>query len=365
MNTEMMTPVQSDRLLERQIRYRRPSFWIQVALLVVIALVPLLPSFRIMDMVAKIMIFTVVVASYDLILGYTGLLSFAHAMFFGIGAYSVALICYYSGTPQWYHLILATMASLLISVFLALVLAFFSLRTKAIFFAMLSLALADFFHLLGMTWSDLTLGEDGVTFSLPGILSVKWQGLNLLGIQITPRMMTYYLIFFVAAALFLGLLRFVRSPVGRVLKSIRDNEQRSTALGYKTFRYQIYSIVFGSSIASIGGILFALWLRFVDPESALGVFGMVDYLLMLIIGGLGTLYGSIIGATFFMATQAWLPDLLKGIAALFPDYEIIHRIAERWIAFLGLMFIIAIMVFPKGVVGTVRDKISQKKSTAD
>jgi branched-chain amino acid transport system permease protein len=102
-------------------------------------------------------------------------------------------------------------------------------------------------------------------------------------------------------------------------------------------------------------------LRFVDPESALGVFSMVDYLLMVIIGGLGTLYGSIIGATFFMATQAWLPDLLKSIAALFPDYEIIHRIAERWVAFLGLMFIVAIMVFPKGVVGTAREIIARRK----
>ena len=161
---------------------------------------------------------------------------------------------------------------------------------------------------------------------------------------------------------FLGLIRFVRSPVCRVLKSIRDNEQRTTALGYKTFRYQIYAIVFGSSIASLGGILFALWLRFVDPESALGVFGMVDYLLMLIIGGLGTLYGAIIGAAFFMVTQAWLPDFLKGIASLFPNVEIIHNIAERWIAFLGLMFIVAIMVFPKGVVGTVRDWLAQRQN---
>jgi branched-chain amino acid transport system permease protein len=162
----------------------------------------------------------------------------------------------------------------------------------------------------------------------------------------------------------MALLRFVRSPVGRVLKSIRDNEQRSTALGYKTFRYQIYSIVFGSSIASLGGILFAMWLRFVDPESALGVFSMVDYLLMVIIGGLGTLYGSIIGATFFMATQAWLPDLLKGLAALLPEVEIIHRIAERWIAFLGLMFIVAIMVFPQGVIGTIRDMNGRRKTSA-
>jgi branched-chain amino acid transport system permease protein len=359
-----MTPIQKDRLLEKQTRYTKPSFWIQAALVMILILVPIIPSFRIMDMAAKIMIFTVVVASYDLILGYTGLLSFAHAMFFGIGAYSVALLCYHSESPQWYHLLLATAASLTLSVVLALVLAFFSLRTKAIFFAMLSLALADFFHILGMTWSDLTLGEDGITFTLPGILNVKWSGVNLSGFHLTPRVMTYYLILVASVVLFMGLLRFVRSPVGRVLKSIRDNEQRSTALGFKTFRYQIYSIVFGSSIASLGGILFAMWLRFVDPESALGVFSMVDYLLMVIIGGLGTLYGSIIGATFFMATQAWLPDLLKGIAALFPDYEIIHRIAERWIAFLGLMFIVAIMAFPKGVIGTIRDRIGRHKTSA-
>lgn len=358
-----LTPVQEDRLFEKQARFSKPTLWIQIILLAVLVLVPLLPSFRIMDMAAKIMIFTIVVASYDLILGYTGLLSFAHAMFFGIGAYSVALLCYHSGSPHWYHLILAAGASLTLSVLLALILAFFSLRTKAIFFAMLSLALADFFHILGMTWSDLTLGEDGITFSLPGIFNVKWAGVKIIGIDFTPRVMTYYLILIVSVILFMGLLRFVRSPVGRVLKSIRDNEQRSTALGYKTFRYQIYSIVFGSSIASLGGILFAVWLRFVDPESALGVFSMVDYLLMVIIGGLGTLYGSIIGATFFMATQAWLPDLLNGIAAFFPEYEIINNIAARWIAFLGLIFIAAIMVFPKGVVGTVRDYMSKRNTS--
>lgn len=359
-----MTPVQRDRLLEQSTRYRRSSFWIQVILLVALICVPLIPSFRLMDVAAKIMIYTVVVASYDLILGYTGLLSFAHAMFFGIGAYSIALLCYHSGNPQWYHLILATFTSMVLSVVLALVLAFFSLRTKAIFFAMLSLALADFFHILGMTWSDLTLGEDGITFSLPGILNVKWSGWNVLGFDFGPRTMTYYFILIVSAGLFLCLLRFVRSPVGRVLKSIRDNEQRSTALGFRTFRYQIYSIVFGSSFSALGGILFAMWLRFVDPDSVLGVFTMVDYLLMVIIGGLGTMYGSIIGVAFFISTQAWLPDLLRGIAALMPDIEIVHRIAERWMAFLGLMFIVAIVVFPKGVVGTVREMIARRK-TAD
>ncbi|OGP78281.1 MAG: hypothetical protein A2V86_16745 [Deltaproteobacteria bacterium RBG_16_49_23] len=333
----------------------------QVALVIGLILVPLVPSFRVMDMMAKIMIFSIVVASYDLILGYTGLLSFAHAMFFGIGAYSMALLCYHLGSPQWHHLILATIVALAMSVVLALILAFFSLRTKAIFFAMLSLALADFFHILGRSWRNLTLGEDGVTFSLPGILNVQGQGFSLFGLNISPRTMTYYLVLVVSVALFIFLVRFVGSPVGRVLQAIRDNEQRSTALGFKTFPHQIYSIVFGSSISSMGGILFALWLRYVDPESVLGVFSMVDYLLMVIIGGLGTMYGSIIGAAFFITVQTWLPDLLRGIAANFPDYEIIQRMADRWMAYFGVMFVVVILVFPKGIVGTVQKIIRRRR----
>jgi len=360
MTTEM-TPVQRERFQAQQAIFKRPSFLIQVALVIVLILVPLVPSFRVMDMMAKIMIFSIVVASYDLILGYTGLLSFAHAMFFGIGAYSMALLCYHSGSPQWYHLILATIVALAMSVVLALILAFFSLRTKAIFFAMLSLALADFFHILGRSWRVLTLGEDGVTFSLPGILNVQRQGFSLFGVNISPRTMMYYLVLVVSVALFIFLVRFVSSPVGRVLQAIRDNEQRSTALGFKTFPHQIYSIVFGSSISSMGGILFAMWLRYVDPESVLGVFSMVDYLLMVIIGGLGTMYGSIIGAAFFIIVQTWLPDLLRGIAANFPGYEIIQRMAERWMAYFGVMFVVVILVFPKGIVGTVQKIIRRRR----
>ncbi len=360
MNSQL-TPVQLDRISEKNNRYKKWSFWVQILLLAVLLAAPMMSSFRFMDAAAKIMIFTVVVASYDLILGYTGLLSFAHAMFFGIGAYSIALLSYHSASTHWYHLLLAVVIALAISVLLAMVLAFFSLRTKAIFFAMLSLALADFFHILGITWSDLTLGEDGITFSLPGILNIEWQGVEILGVHFGPRRITYYLILVISISLFLFLLRFVRSPLGRVLKSIRDNEERSIALGFRSFHYQIYSIVFGSAISSLGGILYGLWLRFVDPASVLGVFGMVDYLLMVIIGGLGTLYGSIIGVAFFISTQSWLPDILQTFADLFPDVAIMNRMADRWMAFLGLLFIVAILLFPKGVVGTVRDYLDKRK----
>jgi branched-chain amino acid transport system permease protein len=357
------TPVQQERFHEQRTRYSRPGFLIQMAVLAALIVIPLIfPSFRVLDVVAKIMIFAIVVASYDLILGYTGLLSLGHSMFFGIGAYSLALVIYHAAKPCWYHFLVAAGVALGLSIALALVIAFFSLRVKAIFFAMMTLALAEFTDILAVQWYDLTRAEDGVSFKLPGVFELGWTGPTLGGIQINGRLMTYYFILLVSVILFLMMFRFIRSPVGRVLKAIRDNEPRATALGYKTFRYQVFSIVFGSSIASLGGILFATWLRYVSPGSTLSTPIMLNILLMVIIGGLGTLYGSIIGAAFIKITETWLPDLQKGAEALFPSMVILHRLAERWILYFGILFILVVFFFPKGFVGTAREIIGRRKT---
>ena len=365
MQMKDMTPVQRERLLERQRRFTRPSFYVQIGLVLALIAVPLVfPSFRVMDVVAKIMIFTIVVAAYDLILGYTGIISFAHGMFFGLGAYSVALVCYHLGPPHWYHLVLAALVSLAISIVLALVIAFFSLRVKAIFFAMMTLALSEFVYILGIQWYDLTMAEDGVSFKLPGILSVGWSSGQFMAAEVNGRLMAYYLILVVSVLLFIGLLRFVQSPVGRVLQSVRENEQRSTALGFKTFRYQIYATVFGSAVASLAGICFGLWLRFVNPESVLGTGNMLNILLMVIIGGLGTMYGSIIGAAFIKIAETWLPDLQKLTEAIFPNIDIVQRLSERWVLYFGILFVLVVFFFPKGFVGTARDMIAGRKSSS-
>lgn len=360
-----LTPVQKERFHEQRTRFSRPGFLIQVAALAALAVSPLIfPSFRVMDVVAKIMIFTVVVASYDLILGYTGLLSLGHSMFFGIGAYSLALVIHHAEAPCWYHFLVATGIALGLSISLALIIAFFSLRVKAIFFAMMTLALAEFADILAVQWYDLTLAEDGVSFKLPGIFNLGWSGPTLGGIEINGRLMTYYFILVVSVVLFVIMLRFIRSPVGRVLKAVRDNEPRATALGYRTFRYQVFSIVFGSAIASLAGILFATWLRYVNPGSTLSVPIMLNILLMVIIGGLGTLYGSIIGAAFIKITETWLPDLQNVAEALFPHLVIVQRLAERWILYFGILFILVVFFFPRGFVGTAREMIQRRKALA-
>jgi len=360
------TPVQLQRLREHAGRYSRPSFLIQIALVVCLAAIPLVvPSFRTMDVVAKIMIFAVAVASFDIILGYTGIISFAHGMFFGLGAYSIALVCYHHPAPQYYHLLLAAGLAMVLSTVVAVLVAVFSLRVKAIFFAMMTLAVAEFVHILGYQWSDLTMGEDGVSFKLPGILASTWDGGQFLGTQLNGRLVVYYLILVISVVLFLGVVRFVRSPVGRVLKSVRDNERRSMALGYKVIHYRILSIVFGSVISSLAGALFALWLSYVNPDTVLGTPLMLNMLLMVIIGGLGTVYGGIVGAAFITITETWLPDLLKAGVGLLPPVELLQRLADRWVLFFGLAYVLVVLFFPKGVMGTIRDMVARRAAARE
>jgi branched-chain amino acid transport system permease protein len=362
--TQEATPVERDRLREQQAQFTRPAFLVQIALVVLLAAMPLaVPSFRVMDVLTKIMIFTVAVASYDLLLGYTGTFSLAHGMFFGIGAYSMGLVLYRAGGAQWYHVLLAVGVAAALSVGLGLLITFFSLRVKAIFFTMMTLALAEFAFILATSWYDLTLAENGVSFELPGILSVGWSAGAYWRGEINGRLMTYYLILAAAVLLFIGMLRFVHSPVGRVLKAIRDNDQRATALGYDTLRYQVLSTVFGSTIAAFAGVLFAMWLRFVNPSSVLSINPlMLNMLLMLIIGGMGTLHGAIIGSAFILVIQAWLPDLQKVAAGFFPNLPVVQRLLERWELYFGILFILVVFFFPKGIVGTARIILARRRA---
>lgn len=356
-----LTPVQAQRQSEHARRFSRPGVLVQAALLLLLAVGPfVMPSFKMMDVVVKVMIFSVAVASFDIILGYTGIISFAHGMFFGLGAYSVALIMYHVGAPAYHLLLVAGALAVALSAVVAVVVAVFSLRVKAIFFAMMTLAVAEFAHILGYQWTSLTMGEDGVSFKLPGIFDATWSAGSFLGAQINGRLMVYYLILVASALLFIGLVRFVRSPVGRVLKSIRDNEPRATALGYRPFQYRVLSTVFGSVVSALAGAMFAMWLSYVNPDTVLGTSLMLDILLMVIIGGLGTVYGGIVGAAFIMITETWLPNLLGAGASLAPHVDILQRLAERWVLFFGLGYVLVVLFFPKGVIGSVREAIARR-----
>ena len=312
-----------------------------------------------LNVAATICVFVVLVASYDLLLGSTGIVSFAHTMFYGIGAYGVGLALNSLG-PSWWSLSLGVVAALLLSLLLALLIGLFSLRVKAIFFAMITLAVASAFAVLASQLSDLTGGEDGRSFKVPELLAPSYQLFagEIFGRSIDGKVITYYLVFGAALALFLLMLRIVNSPFGRVLQAIRENEFRADALGYRTVLYRTLGNCLAALIATLAGVLMALWLRYVGPKTVLSFEVMTDILLIVVIGGMGTLYGAVVGATLFILAQNYLQALMgkasQALAAIPVLAQLLHP--DRWLLWLGVLFVLSVYFFPTGIVGKLRSR---------
>ena len=254
----------------------------------------LFPGVRAFSMLGMICVFIIVVASYDLMLGYTHIVSFAHTMFFGIGAYGVAMAT--DALGNGYGAVLAGIGgAVLLTILLSLLLGLLSLRVKAIFFALVTLAVAFAFLSLVTQLYNLTGGEDGLAVRVPRELGPAfrpfdepWVGFDVVGffsglfsdpanafkdalfdVRVNGRHLVYYIAFLSAVAVFLFLLRMVNSPFGRVLQAIRENEFRAQALGYRTVFYRTAAVIVSAVLATLAGVLFALINRYVNPENTL------------------------------------------------------------------------------------------------
>jgi len=337
------------------------SRWLAILLVAIVlglALTPFLfPGTKALNVAAKIIVFIVLVASFDLLLGYTGIVSFAHTMFFGIGAYGIAIASTRMG-PGWGAVALGVGAALGVSLALSLLIGLASLRVKAIFFAMITLAVASAFLTLASQLSDFTGGEDGLNFKVPEALQPGTQYLEepLLGASIDGRFLTYYLLFVVALVLVLAMLRIVNSPFGRVLQAIRENDFRAEAIGYRTVVWRTLASVLSALFATLAGCLLALWLRYQGPDTSLSFEIMLDILLIVVIGGMGTVYGAVIGSVLFVIAQNYLQDLLRLGAGAFEGVPLLAALVspDRWLLWLGLLFVLSVYHFPTGVVGRLR-----------
>ena len=317
----------------------------------------LFPGTKALNVAAKVIVFIVLVASFDLLLGYTGIVSFAHTMFFGIGAYGVAIACTRIG-PTWGAVLTGVALALLASLLLSVLIGLASLRVRAIFFAMITLAVASAFLSLGSQLSDLTGGEDGLTFKVPEALQPGTTYVEgpVLGASIDGRFLTYYLLFFAAAALVLVMLRIVNSPFGRVLQAIRENDFRAEAIGYRTVVYRTLASVLSALFATLSGCLLALWLRYNGPDTTLSFEIMLDVLLIVVIGGMGTVYGAVVGSALFVLAQSYLQDLMKLGASAVEGVPVLQQLIspDRWLLWLGILFVLSVYHFPAGVVGRLR-----------
>ncbi|AFO86149.1 branched-chain amino acid ABC transporter permease [Phaeobacter inhibens] len=333
-----------------------------VVILICLAFAPFLfPGVRTVDTAARICIFIVLVASYDLLLGYGGIVSFAHTMFFGMGAYGVALTSTHMGRG-FDALAIGAISGAALAAVLALLIGLFSLRVRAIFFAMITLAVASAVAVLVSQLSGLTGGEDGLTFKTPRELGPAFKfgketfDGTLFGVKLNGKLLTYYLIFGGSALLFLALLRVVNSPFGRVLQAIRENDFRAEAIGYRVVYYRVTATCLSAAIAALSGSLYAIWLRYVGPDTTLSMTIMIDILLMVVIGGMGTIYGAVIGATLFVLAQNYLQNLMGVLSGMTEGLPLLPELLspDRWLLWLGVLFILSVYFFPSGVVGRLR-----------
>ena len=333
------------------------SRWLGVALLAILiglAVAPFLfPGAKSLNVAAKICVFIVLAASFDLLLGYTGIVSFAHTMFFGIGAYGVAIALTRLGA-EWTSVAVGVVGGLLLAIVLAALIGLFSLRVRTIFFAMITLAVASAFAILASQLSDITGGEDGLNYRLPVALRASFRPID----GVTGRILDYYLVYVCSLALVLMLLRVVNSPFGSVLMAIRENPFRAEAIGYRTAVYRTIASCIAAATAALAGALLALWSSQTNPDTTLSFDIMIDILLMVVIGGMGTMYGAVIGAVLLVFAQNYLQDLLaiahKALLGVPLLANLFHP--DRWLLWLGVAFILCVYFFPTGIVGRLRQK---------
>lgn len=348
------------RLLSNDLPRSRLLALILLAIVIGLACAPFVfPGVKALNVAAKVLIFIVLVASFDLLLGYTGIVSFAHTMFFGIGAYGVAIATTRLGAT-WGALAAGVLGALAVSLLLSLAIGLFSLRVRAIFFAMITLAVAASFQTLASQLSGLTGGEDGLSFRLPAMLMPSYEPFEteFLGVLIDGKIIAYYLLLVLCVLLFLALLRIVNSPFGRVLQAIRENEFRAEAIGYRVVVYRTLSSVLSALFATLAGCMLAIWLRYNGPDTSLSFEIMMDVLLIVVIGGMGTMYGALIGAVLFMVAQSYLQDVLRLGSEATAGLPLLSALLspDRWLLWLGVLFVLSVYYFPTGVVGRLRER---------
>ena len=278
------------------------SLILKLIAIAAIACVPLSGESFYVELVAKMLLMAIFAMSLDLLVGFTGLVSFGHAAYFGIAAYSVALLTAKFGQLSLW---LALPAAILLSAAAALVIGFFVIRTKGIYFIMVTLAFAQMAYFV---FHDTPLGggSDGVYVDArPSAAIGSWVPFDL-----DNELHMFYFVLAMMLLVYLFLHRVLQSPFGRVLMGIKSNEHRMQSLGYFTYGYKLAAFTLAGALGGVAGFLYAVLFGFVTPE-LLSWHESGNVLLMVILGGMGNLAGAVLGAFAFEAMREFFADITK------------------------------------------------------
>lgn len=320
--------------MTRMIPRTSTGFWIGfVVIVTALAVAPLgLPEFW-RKFLTEILIWGLLAMSSDILIGYTGMVSFGHSVFFGLGLYAAAAALLVMRSPSLWGALLAGLgAAALVAVFVA----YFATRLRDIYFAITTLVFSQIFYVIIFTWTDVTGGENGLyftqpPFTIPGIFSARFSTVSL-----------HWFVLAVVALSYLALRRITQSPFGMVLQSIRENEPRTRAIGYHVERYKIVAVLLSGVFAGLAGTLYAVQHRFAAPDF---VFFTVsgEVVIFNVMGGMGTLVGPVVGAAFFLL-------LREGLSRFWTEYYLIP---------LGIAFIAMVIFMPQGLLGFWKRRLNQ------
>lgn len=292
------------------------------------------------ELVTRIMILSIFAISLDLILGYTGLISFGHAAWFGIGGYVLALLgSQYQVTNNFWVTLIAAMV---ITAVAAFIVGLFVLRTRGMFFIMVTLAFAQIFYFLFHDVKALGGSSDGLNLrGKPGTGINGW-----IPFELTDTNSQYYLVLALMTAVLLFMALLLRSPLGRALQGIRENEHRMVAIGFPVLRYKLAAFTVAGSIAGMAGHLYAVLNGSVNPEF-LSWHQSANVQLMVILGGMGQLWGGVLGAFSFVLLQ-----------------ELFSSLTKQWDLWLGTVIVLLVLFLPNGMIslfGSVKALARRRK----
>lgn len=293
-----------------------------------IALPFLLPSYYV-GLVTKMLIFALFAMSLDLMIGYCGLASLGHAAFFGLGGYTVGLLAVRAHVSEW----IAFPAGVAVATLGGVVFALLALRARGSYFLMITLALAQVVWGIAFGWRTLTGGDDG----LPGIRRPTFI------VSLADQDAFYYFVVLMVGLASALLVAIVKSPFGHALKGIRESESRMLALGFNVWRHQFAAFVIAAALAGLAGCLFVYQNRFVSPNF-MHVVMSAEALIMVILGGVGTLLGPALGA---------------GLIIFLEDF--ISSATQRWLLVLGIIYVATTLFAPRGLIGLYNDYITRKR----
>ncbi len=302
-----------------------PGIGIILSLIVLAVVGRMLPTYY-TGLLTETLILGIFAISLDLLLGHTGLPSLGHAAYFGSGAYTMALLSLHLGQHCWVSVSLGVLMSVIIAALFGLL----ALRTAGVYFMMITLALAQVLWGIAFGWRTMTGGDDG----LPGIARPDLGGLLPWSLQDPANFFTATLMIFVVMVA--GLSVVVHSPFGYTLRGIRESECRMNCLGYNVWLHKYIAMLIAGGVAGMAGILFVYYHGFVSPAQ-LSLSVSAEALLMVIVGGTGTLFGPVIGA---------------GVVVFLRN--MVSAYTERWLLVLGLIYLLVVLCAPQGILGVVR-----------